>query len=74
MAGAEAAPIEIFIGNTNPHATPDIIKEVLVKYAGNLPDKPALNVIEVKCLNNLDIDPNPAQGAGRSQLLMLKKT
>ena len=59
MAGAEAAPIEIFIGNTNPHATPDIIKEVLVKYAENLPDKPALNVIEVKCLNNLEIDPNP---------------
>ena len=46
MAGAEAAPIEIFIGNTNPHATPDIIKEVLVKYAENLPDKPALNVFE----------------------------
>ena len=59
MAGAEAAPIDIFVGNTNPQATPEIIKDVLIKYAGNLPDNPVLNVLEVKCLNNMEIEPHP---------------
>ena len=59
MAGAEAAPVDIFVGNTNPQATPEIVKDVLIKYAQNLPDKPVLNVLEVKCLNNMEIEPNP---------------
>lgn len=59
MEGAEAAPIEIFIGNTNPKATPDIIEKVMKKCAGNLPEKVELTVLEVKCLNNLEKDPSP---------------
>ena len=59
MDGAEAAPIEIFIGNTNPRATPEIITDVMKKCAEDLPEKIALEVVEVKCLNNLEVDPNP---------------
>ena len=59
LAGAEAAPIDIFIGNTNPLATPEMIKTVLANSAQQLPDKPQLAVIEVKCLNNFERDPNP---------------
>ena len=59
MEGAEAAPIDIFIGNTNPKATPGIIAEVMKKCALDLPEKVELEVIEVKCLNRLDVDPNP---------------
>ena len=59
LAGAEAAPIDIFIGNTNPLATPEMIKTVLANSAQQLPDKLQLAVIEVKCLNNFERDPNP---------------
>ena len=59
MEGAEAAPVEIFIGNTNPKATPEIISEVMKKCALDLPEKIELEVLEVKCLINLDVDPNP---------------
>ena len=59
MDGAEAAPIDIFIGNTNPRATPQIIEAVMKKCAGELPEKVELQVLEVKCLNNLEVDPNP---------------
>ena len=33
MAGGEAAPIDLFVSNTNPASTPDIIRDVLVKCA-----------------------------------------
>ena len=59
MDGAEAAPVEIFVGNTNPRATPDIITKVMKKCALDLPEKIELEVHEVKCLNNLDTEPNP---------------
>ena len=59
MEGAEAAPVEIFIGNTNPKATPEIIATVMKKCALDLPEKIELEVLEVKCLNNVDLDPNP---------------
>ena len=59
LAGAEAAPIDIFIGNTNPLATPDMIKTVLINSALQLPEKLNLEVIEVKCLNNFERDANP---------------
>ena len=58
-AGAEAAPIEIFVGNTNPRATEEIIKRVLVKCAEKMPDGPKLEILEVKLLTNPDRDPNP---------------
>ena len=59
VEGAEAAPVEIFIGNTNPKATPEIISKVMKQCAQDLPEKVELEVLEVKCLNNLDVDPNP---------------
>ena len=59
MDGAEAAPVEFFIGNTNPRATPEIISEVLKKCAKELPEKVDLEVINVKYLTNPERDPNP---------------
>ena len=59
MEGAEAAPIDIFVGNTNPRATDDIIKKVLIKCAEKMPENPKLEIIEVKLLTNPERDPNP---------------
>ena len=59
IEGAEAAPVEFFIGNTNPKATPDIITKVMKQCALDLPEKVDLEILEVKCLNNFDVDPNP---------------
>ena len=59
IEGAEAAPIEVFVGNTNPKATEEIIKKVLLKCADNMPDKPKLEILEVKLLTNPERDPNP---------------
>jgi hypothetical protein len=39
VPGAEAAPIEIFIGNTKPLATEDLIKQVLVKAMNGMAEK-----------------------------------
>ena len=57
--GAEAAPIEVFVGNTNPRATEDIIKKVLLKCAENMPDKPELEILDVEILTNPERDPYP---------------
>ena len=46
--GGEAAPIEYYVGNTTPRATPDIIKAVLAKSAAKLEKN--LEVLEVTCL------------------------
>ena len=59
LEGVDAAPVEIFVGNTNPRATEEKVKEVLILSAAQLPDKPQLLINEVKCLNNHDVDPNP---------------
>ena len=57
--GAEAAPIDLFVGNTNHRATGDIIKRVLLKCAEKMPEKPKLEILEVKLLTNPERDPNP---------------
>ena len=46
--GGEAAPLEYYVGNTTPRATPEIIKAVLVKSATKL--EKDLQVLEVTCL------------------------
>ena len=51
--------MEIFVGNTNPRATEEKIKEVLLLSAAQTPEKPALVINEVKCLNNSEVEPNP---------------
>ena len=58
-AGAEAALIDVFVGNTNPRATGDIIKRVLIKCAEKMPENPKLEILEVKLLTNPERDPNP---------------
>ena len=58
-AGAEAAPIDIFVGNTNPRATDEIIKKVLIKCAEKMPENPKLEILEVSLLTNPERDPNP---------------
>ena len=59
MEGSEAAPFEVFVGNTNPRATEEIIKNGLIKCADNLPEKQKLQILDVKLLTNPDRDPNP---------------
>ena len=53
-AAGQAAPYDVVIGNTHPESTEDIIKEVLIKVAENMPDelKPQspLEILEVECL------------------------
>ena len=56
---AEAAPIDVFVGNTNPRATEEIIKRVLIKCAERMPEKPDLKILEVKLLTNPERDPHP---------------
>ena len=55
VAGGEAAPYEVFIGNTNPASTPDIIEEVLMKCVDQLPEElklsEPLQVLKIQCLS-----------------------
>ena len=57
--GAEAAPVDIFIGNTNPRATKEIVAAVLKNCAEDMPDNLKLEIIDVRCLTNPERDPNP---------------
>ena len=59
VEGAEAAPVDVFVGNTNPRATEEIIRKVLIKCADNMPDKPKLEILDVQLLTNPERDPNP---------------
>ena len=68
IEGAEAAPYEVFVGNTHPKATEAIIADALTKCALTLPDKPDLKIIHVKCLTNLDRDPHPRTKCWRIQV------
>ena len=61
----EAAPVDFFIGNTNPDLKEEKVKEIMVMCAAleveGKPDKAELKLddIKVKCLNNTKNDPNP---------------
>ena len=46
----EAAPLDYYIGNTNPKASESIIEKVLIKCAAGLEGAPVLKVLEVKLL------------------------
>ena len=63
VAGCEAAPYEVFIGNTNTGSTDQIIKEVLVKCADSLPADVKLNepldILEITCLTKPSPDGTP---------------
>jgi hypothetical protein len=52
-ASGEAAPYEVWIGNTHPASTPDIIKEVLVECGRRMEGdglQEELSILEVECL------------------------
>ena len=54
------APYEIFIANTHPESTPDLIKEILVECSdADSTRDTSLEIIEVKCMTNLEKIPNP---------------
>lgn len=59
LEGVDAAPVDIFVGNTNPRANAEKIKVVLILSAGQMPEKTILVINDVKCLNNLEVDPYP---------------
>ena len=63
VEGGEAAPYEIFIGNTNPGSTKEIIAEVLKKCADQLPAdeklSESLQVLEVQCMTKPNEDGEP---------------
>ena len=54
VAGAEARPYDVVIGNTNPASTQEIIKEVLLEIAKDMPGEnkieEPLHILEVECL------------------------
>ena len=63
IAGAEAAPVDFFIGNTHPETNEDNVKEVLVKCASiiqgdNKPDvELKVDNLKAVCLNSKVEDP-----------------
>ena len=54
VAGGEAAPYDVVIGNTNPRSTKDIISDVLKKVSQQVPEdmklQEPLELLEVECL------------------------
>ena len=54
VAGGEAAPYDVVIGNTNPGSTKDIISEVLKKVSQQVPEdmklQYPLEILKVECL------------------------
>ena len=59
-AGGEATPYEVWIGNTHPDSTPDIIKEVLTELGKKTEGDPVLTedlqVLECECLTKARTD------------------
>ena len=64
VAGGEAAPYDVFVGNTHPGSTDDIIKEVLVKVSENMSEEfkltEPLEILEVECLTKPRTDGRPS--------------
>ena len=54
VAGAEAAPYDVFVGNTHPDTIEDTVKKVLVQVAENMSEEmklvEPLEILEVECL------------------------
>ena len=50
----EAAPLDYYVGNTNPKATESIIEKVLIKCAAGLEGSPVLKVLGVQLLTKGD--------------------
>ena len=54
VAGGEAAPYDVFVGNTHPDTTDDIVKKVLVQVSEKMSEEmkleEPLEILEVECL------------------------
>ena len=54
VTGGEAAPYEVFVGNTHPDTTETIVKEVLAQVSQSMPEEMKLQeplmILEVECL------------------------
>ena len=63
LEGGEAAPYEVFIGNTNPGSTEEIIKNVLIQCSEKVPENlklpEPLQVLEVTCFTKPSTDGTP---------------
>ena len=61
--GGEAAPYDVFVGNTHPQSTVEIVKEVLKKVSESMPEEMKLNepleILEVECLTKPRTDGRP---------------
>ena len=54
------APYEVFIANTHPESTAELIKEILIECASDDTSRDSpLEVIDVKCMMNREKIPNP---------------
>ena len=54
------APYEVFIANTHPESTAELIKEILIECASDDASRDSpLEVIDVKCMMNREKIPNP---------------
>ena len=63
IAGGEAAPYEVFIGNTHPVSTDEKISEVLIKCSEHLSGEEKLTtplqILKVTCLSKPNPDGEP---------------
>ena len=62
IAGAEAAPVCVHIGNVNPEATEDMVRRAIVESANNLQEKPEElkeEQVKVEMVRRREEDPNP---------------
>ena len=54
VKGAEAAPYDVYVGNTHPDSTEDIVKQVLIEVSQNMSEENKLDeplqILEVECL------------------------
>ena len=62
IAGAEAAPVCVHIGNVNPEATENMVRRAIVERANNLQEKPEElkeEQVQVEMVRRREEDPNP---------------
>ena len=63
VTGGEASPYDVFVGNTHPESTMEIVKEVLLKVSESMPDElklsEQLEILEVECLTKPRTDGRP---------------
>ena len=54
VTGGDAAPYDVFVGNTHPDTTEEIVRDVLKKVSESMPDElklaDNLEILEVECL------------------------